>query len=121
MTSTNSNIEVAHLFYYPNPITLESLCLGIFVRDLDTDERITYTTQNWKRFSSFAPDVSLDIFKDILTSIANEFKELHPLDFKKYTQTFVNNIRFDEVSEYKSVLPRYKMLDMEKMGWLPYD
>lgn len=90
------------LSYYPSFITNESINIGILFHNITTDTRRLETTSNWNRVSKFDDEIDIDYLKLLLEGIKREisndnlFNYKEVFNLKKYTQFYVNELKFSE-------------------------
>lgn len=95
-------IEYAALKYYNSCVSEECLYVGMLFNNLTTNTRIFKTIKNFKRLESFDDEISIEFFKDYLTSIKDEvennlFNYGKCFNMEAYIKPYVNELRFSSV------------------------
>lgn len=95
-------IEYAALKYYNSCISEECLYVGMLFYNVTTQTRTFNYIKNFSRLAVFDDEISIDFFKDYLSSIKEEaelniFNYNKPFDLKEYTKPFVNELRFSKI------------------------
>lgn len=96
-------IQFSALKYYNSIVSEECLYVGILFNNLTTGERHFKTIKNFKRLESFDDEIDIEFIKMYLNSIRDEvennlFNFGEDFNMKQYIDTFVNDMRFSEIT-----------------------
>lgn len=103
-------IEFSVLSYYPSIITNENINVGVLFHNNDTEQRLFYTMQNWRRLESFDDEVDVPFMRKYLKGIKAETENSlfnnEGFSMEDYTRFFVNELRFDTIRAAEAADPK---------------